>query len=103
MDLQGAFALGDVNRIAESWHWIGLDHAASVPVMQRLERLAMSTLVDARYHDASIGSGYATWASAADAMASSGGILQLTLGGEGGHQMLDLQVTEYAGCHFVRF
>lgn len=103
MDLQGAFALGDVNRIAESWHWVGLGHQAAMPVMQRLERMAMSTLVDARFFDASIGGGHATWASADASLDAAGGILQLTLGGEGGYQVLDLQVQPYAGCYFVRF
>lgn len=102
MDLQGAFALGDVNRIAESWQWVGLDHQSALPVMQRLERLAMSTVVDTRYYDAAFVGGAGNWASA-DAAAVAGGILQLTLGGEGGHQVLDLRVEPYKGCYFVRF
>ena len=105
MDLQGAFALGDVNRIAESWHWVGMDHAAAMPVMQRLERLAMSTVTDTRYFDASFGTGPGLYADAGQAATAGGGggIMQLTLGGEGGHQVLDLRVDAYDGCWFVRF
>lgn len=106
MDLQGAFALGDVNRIAESYHWAGMAHGPAMQVMQRLERLARSTLVDTRYHDATIlSSGIGTWADAGASLAAGGsaGIMQLTLGGEGGAAVLDLEVERYDGCYFVHF
>lgn len=104
MDLQGAFALGDVNRIAESYHWVGMDHQAATGVMQRLERLGRSTLVDTRYHDATIVSGgSATWADAGGAPAGGSGVMQLTLSGEGGAAVLDLEVLRYEGCYFVHF
>ena len=104
MDLQGAFALGDVNRIAESYHWVGMDHQAATGVMQRLEQLGRSTLVDTRFHDATImSSGIGSWADAGAAIAPGAGIMQLTLGGEGGASVLDLEVKRYEGCYFVHF
>lgn len=104
MDLQGAFALGDVNRIAESYHWVGMDQPSATAVMQRLERLGRSTVVDTRYYDASItSSGIGSWADAGAALGSGSGVMQLTLGGEGGAASVDFDVERYEGCYFVRF
>lgn len=104
MDLQGAFALGDVNRVAESYHWVGMDHAAATALMQRLEQLARSTLVDTQYYDATVLSpGLGTFADAGAALGSAGGVMQLTLAGEGGSHLLDLEVERYQGCYFVHF
>ena len=104
MDLQGAFALGDVNRIAESYHWVGMEQPAATAVMERLERLGRSTVVDTRYYDASIASsGIGSWASAGPGSVSGSGVMQLTLGGEGGAAVVDFDVERYEGCYFVRF
>ena len=104
MDLQGAFALGDVNRIAESYHWVGMDQQAATGVMQRLERLGLSTVVDTQYYDAAIvSSGIGTWADAGGAVGAGTGVMQLTLGREGGAAVVDLQVERYDGCYFVHF
>lgn len=104
MDLRGAFALGDVNRVAESYHWIGMDHARATAMMKRLERLARSTLVDTQYYDATLLSpGLGTFADAGASLASGGGVMQLTLAGEGGSHLLDLDVERYEGCYFVHF
>lgn len=104
MDLQGAFALGDVNRIAESYHWVGMDQQGATGVMQRLERLARSTVVDTRYYDASIvSSGIGTWADAGGTLGAGAGVMQLSMGGEGGAAVVDLEVERYDGCYFVHF
>lgn len=104
MDLRGAFALGDVNRVAESYHWVGMDQAGATRTMKRLEQLALSALVDTQYYDATILSpGLGTYADAGATLASSGGIMQLTLAGEGGSHVLDLDVQRYEGCYFVHF
>ena len=104
MDLQGAFALGDVNRIAESYHWAGMSHGAAMQVMQRLERLGRSTLVDTQYYDATIlSAGVGTWADAGASLDTGAGVMQLTLGGEGGAGVVDLEVERYEGCYFVHF
>lgn len=104
MDLQGSFALGDVNRIAESYHWVGMDQQAAMHVMERLEQLGRSSLVDARYFDASLmSSGIGTWADAGAAVDAGAGVMQLTLGGEGGSGVVDMDVAQYEGCYFVHF
>ena len=36
MDLRGALALGDVNRIAESYHWVGMSNKQGQRIMDRL-------------------------------------------------------------------
>ena len=105
MDLQGAFALGDVNRIAESYHWVGMDQRGAMHVMERLEQLGRSSLVDARYFDATLmSSGIGTWADAGATVADAGaGVMPQTLGGEGGAAVLDMEVARYEGCYFVHF
>lgn len=102
MDLRGAFALGDVNRIAESYHWVGMGHKQAAQVMQRLEQMAAQPLVDTQFFDATISiGGYAD----ADASIGSGagGIMQLMFGNASAARVVDLDVERYAGCYFVRF
>jgi hypothetical protein len=105
MDLRGAFALGDVNRIAESYHWVGMSHDGAVAVMKRLEHLQRDTLVDTQYFDATIGSGFASYADASGGDADGGaGILQATFGDDGRvTSITDFEVRRHAGCYFVRF
>jgi hypothetical protein len=104
MDLRGAFALGDVNRIAESYHWVGMSQSAANATMQRLQRLAKHPLVDAHYYDASIGGGWIAMADAGDnAHLPSGGIMQLQFGSGLDATIQDFDVARYAGCYFVRF
>ena len=102
MDLRGAFALGNVNRIAESYHWVGLDHLRGQHIMDRLDRVARRPLVDSHYYTAGI---YDThdadaWL-AASSGTSGGGVLQLVFG-EGG-AVADFEVVRHAGCYFVKF
>ena len=105
MDLRGAFALGDVNRIAESYHWVGMSHAGAMEVMARLEQLQRNTLVDTHYFDATIGSGLAAYADASAAPVDGGaGILQATFSDDGRMASItDFEVLRHAGCYFVRF
>ena len=56
-DLVGAFALHDVNRVAESYHWAGMSQRRALPVMKQLERLSARSLADARFLAAWIDSG----------------------------------------------
>jgi hypothetical protein len=104
-DLHGALALGDVNRVAESYHWIGHTHAQAHPVLARLERLGTRRLQDVQFFDATIGA-----ASFADAGAPASarrdgmaGVMQLELGDDAVHEVVDFEVQRYAGCYFVRF
>ena len=103
MDLQGAFALGNVNRVAESFHWVGLDHDRGQRIMDRLEHLARRPVVDSHYYSAQVydaGDAGALLASSGPA-SGNGGLLQLVFG-EGG-SVTDLQVVRYTGCYFVKF
>lgn len=99
MDLQGSLALADVNRLAESYHWVGMSHTQSQPIMQRLERLARHPLIRAQFYDARIGPGGMQLAGGGSTPA---GVLQLHFGGTS-PQVVDFEVEPYAGCYFVRF
>lgn len=101
MDLRGSLALGDINRLAESYHWVGLTHAQSPSIMQRLERLTHQPLQEVHYFDAQIGPGGLQLADAGKGHAAAG-IMQLMFGGEA-RQVLDFDVERYAGCYFIRF
>jgi len=100
MDLRGSLALRDVNRLAESYHWVGLTQSQSKPIMQKLERISVQPLQDAHYFDAQIGPGGMQLADAGQSNAAAG-VMQLVFGGQS-RQVLDLDVEKYAGCYFVR-
>jgi len=102
MDLQGAWALGDVNRIAESYHWAGLDTGQARTIMQRLDRLAAQPLWQAHYFDARIG-GAMHYADAAAVAPSSAGVMQLVFADGASPQVQDFDVRRYHGCYFIEF
>jgi hypothetical protein len=104
MDVRGAFALGDVNRIAESYHWVGMSQRAANATMQRLERLAKHPVLDTHYYDAQISSG--AWIASSDDTADFGGnagVLQVQFGEGAVGNVQDFDVERYAGCYFMRF
>ncbi len=101
MDLRGSLALGDVNRVAESYHWVGLSQKQSGPIIRRLERLANLPLEDAQYFSAEIGPGGMQLADA-DGGNTASGVMQLRFGGHAA-QAVDFEVTRYAGCYFIKF
>lgn len=94
-DLQASMAMGDVNRMAESFDWAGMQHASAMQVMARLERLGGQALVDAEYFDATIGIG------AVDAAAS--GVMQVVLDDAGARTVADFDVRRSSGCYFLRY
>lgn len=104
MDLQAAVMLGDVNRIAESYHWVGLSHRSAMRIMDRLQQLQQRGVVDARYYNAQIASadldGDGGWTTTSHDVGGSAGILQV-VGGNG--TVTDFGVERYAGCYFVKF
>jgi hypothetical protein len=102
MDVEGSMGLHDVNRLAESWHWVGMTQAQATPVMKRLEQLARAQVHSTRYFDAQMGFGLQL-ASAGDVVDGRAGILQVSVGGEGGTRSMELNVERYAGCYFVHF
>jgi hypothetical protein len=95
-DLVGAFALHDVNRVAESYHWAGMSSRRALPVMKQLERLSAQPLADARFLAAWIGSGE----QAAAAVPDDPGLMQLVFAG-GSRRIVDFEVRRYAGCYFI--
>lgn len=105
MDLQAAVALGDVNRVAESYHWNGMRNAEAQQVMLRLEQLASRMMVSVEYFDAQIGglgSGFAD-AGASSAFNGDVGMLQAVVSAGDGTQVIDFSVKRDAGCYFVRY
>lgn len=103
MDLRGSLALGDVNRLAESYHWVGLSPKQTKPIMQQLERLALQPLDDAQYFDAPIGPDTMQLADAGIGTGNAAaGMMQLRFGGDL-PQALDFDIARYAGCYFIKF
>ena len=96
-DLVGAFALGDVNRIAESYYWTGMQHRQAMGVMERLEHLSSKPLSEAKFLAAWVGSGD----TAADVIPADSGLMQLVFAGDG-MRVVDVQVRRYSGCYFIR-
>jgi hypothetical protein len=106
MDLRASIALGDVNRVAESYHWVGLSTREGERVLDRLQRMAREPVADTHYFDAGIASRLGADAveiASADSGPGPAGMLQVQLGRGTGTSVVDLDVERYAGCYFVRF
>ncbi|MEO6264226.1 MAG: hypothetical protein ABIO58_04600 [Luteimonas sp.] len=111
MDLRGALVLGDVNRVAESYHWVGMSSRQGERTLDRLQHLIGKPVVDSHYFDARISMSPSYMPDAATALVAttSGGIggdagmLQLVLGDGGARSVVDFDVHKYAGCYFVKF
>ncbi|MEG3191317.1 hypothetical protein [Lysobacter sp. D1-1-M9] len=102
-ELEGAIALGDVNRLAESYHWAGLSHANGQRILQQLDALASQPLAQAHYLDARIGGGVRYASAGASGVGGSAGAMQLIVGDEVARSVTRLDVERYHGCYFVRF
>ena len=102
MDLQAAVMLGDVNRIAESYHWVGMGHRSAMRIMDRLQQLQQRGVVDARYYNAQIASAAPDggWIETSHGIGGSAGILQVVAGNG---TVTDMGVEHYNGCYFVKF
>lgn len=103
MDLRSALALGDVNRLAASYHWVDVSQSQSTHVMQRLARLARQPVIDTRYFNAGLSMGAGSWVASNASPANMSGVLQVTLGDENTSKLVDFKVKRYAGCYFVRY
>ncbi len=103
MDLRGAFALGDVNRIAESFHWVGMSQRAANATMTRLQSLTKRNLVDVQFYDAQIGGWMETADAGGGSGGSNGGVMQLQFGNGTAATIQDFDVVRNNGCWFVRF
>jgi hypothetical protein len=101
-DLRGAFALGDVNRLAESYHWAGMSNREGQRTLDRLGHLLGRRAVASRYYAAQIASlgddGWDGGLRGGDA-----GILQVVFADDGVQQALEFDVHRYSGCYFVSF
>ena len=54
MDLRASLAMGDVNRVAESYHWLGMSTREGERTIDRLQALTGKPVVDSHYFDAQI-------------------------------------------------
>jgi len=107
MDLRGSLALGDVNRVAESYHWVGMSSRQGERTLDRLQRLIGKPVLDSHYFDAQIDAavdGSTLLASNDNSIGGDAGMLQLVLGGgDTARSAIDFDVHRYAGCYFVTF
>lgn len=103
-DLHASVALGDVNRIAESYHFAGMSTDAGERVLDRLQHYAGRPVVDSHYYAASLGPAAFADGDGADA-GDAPGVVQLVLAGDDGATAaaVDFEVERYAGCYFVSF
>lgn len=101
MDVQASMGLRDVNRLAESYHWVGMSHEQAMPVMRQLEAITRMQLLASQVHAGGLGMQFADAGGASDAPQA--GSLLLSLQAEEGPRTLQLNVQPYAGCYFVRF
>jgi hypothetical protein len=112
MDLRGSLALGDVNRVAESYHWVGMSSRQGERTLDRLQALTGSMVIDSHYFDAQIRMSPplsampdAAMLATSDATGIGGeaGMLQLVLDDDAARSVIDFDVHRYAGCYFVTF
>ena len=97
-DLQASLAIGDVNRVAESFDWAGMRNDQAQQIFRQLERMSASQqVVDADYFEASISYG--------SVVSSNRGMMQLTFASAGGAgtSVDDYEVTRQQGCYFLRY
>ena len=90
-DLAFAFASRDINRIAESYHWNGVEQKQARVVLDRLDSMARQRISGSDYFGGSLGSAFAD-----DGM----GQLQWATAGGG---RVPLQVTRQNGCYLAHF
>lgn len=96
-DLGYAFASRDVNRMSESYHWLGLNHKDAKGILSRLESMSRDRVASSNLMQIGPASAFAT---PVEAKGAPVGYLQLALANGSPVQM---QVTEVRGCYFARF
>lgn len=102
VDLAASVAMRDVNRVAESFDWAGMQHAQAQIVMEKLEGLATRVVSDAEYFDANIG-GQLMLADAGSHGAGPAGLMQVTFEDSRGTTVMDFDVQRDHGCYFLRY
>ena len=103
MDLRGSVALGDVNRVAESFDWAGMGHAQAQRSMARLQQLADRPVRRTEYFDAGIGDGMLFSDAGSSASMGAASLLQVTFDAGNGHAIVDFDVRRHNGCLFLRY
>ena len=103
MDVQAAAGLRDVNRLAESYHWVGMTHRQAMPVLQRLEEMTRGRVLAAQFHASAMGMGLQFADGSGEMMEPAAGTLLVSLQHDGGMRTMQLNVEQYAGCYFARF
>jgi hypothetical protein len=98
-DLRGSLVLGDVNRLAESYHWVGMHSREGKRTLDRLAHLLGHPAVDTQYYAAQV----ASISEDDETRGGDGGILQVLLAGQGAPSVIEFNVQRYEGCYFVRF
>ena len=101
-DLAASVAMHDVNRVAESFDWAGMQNAQAQRVMAKLERLSGQVVTDAEYFDATIG-GQAMYADAGTAVDGAAGLMQVTFDNGDGTSVMDFNVQRDQGCYFLQY
>lgn len=102
LQLRGAVSMGDVNRIAASYHWAGMRSDQARSVLTRLEALGKAPATAAHYYNASFGDA-AMMSMTPVAMRSGGGAGYLQLVQGNGTSVTEFDVHRVAGCYFVSF
>ena len=103
MDLQGSVALGDVNRVAESFDWAGMGNEQAQRIMARLQQVAHRPVRGTEYFDASLGEGVPFADAGSEATDGAAGLLQVTFDAGNGDAIVDLDVRRDKGCYFLRY
>lgn len=105
INLQAAVVLGDVNRLAETYHWNGMRNAEAQRIMSRLEQLSSRQVASVEYFDATIGSLGSDFADAGGSTPVDGdaGMVQAVINVGHGTQVVDFSVRRDEGCYFVRY
>lgn len=101
-DLAASVAMRDVNRVAESFDWAGMQNAQAQRVMIKLEGLARQVVSDAEYFDATIG-GQQLYADASATSDGPAGLMQVTFDNGDGRTVMDFDVRRDQGCYFLRY
>ncbi|HWS77397.1 MAG TPA: hypothetical protein VN205_03365 [Thermomonas sp.] len=101
-DLAASVAMRDVNRVAESFDWAGMQNAQAQRVMAKLETLSRQVVTDAEYFDATIG-GQVMYADAGTAGDGAAGLMQVTFDNGDGTTVMDFDVQRDQGCYFLQY
>ena len=102
-DLAASVAMRDVNRVAESFDWAGMQNAQAQRVMLQLEQLSRQAVTDAEYFDATIGGEMLVADAGAGIGDGAAGLMQVSFDNGQGTLVMDFDVRRDEGCYFLRY